>query len=108
MKKSDLDDFAAGRPAAGLMEHRSATGESSGTIEPSSSHPTRKGRKPNEDADKFWIEICVLLKDGLIEGGQVGLRDHMDQWAENHMKQPYDPDTVRKKISALWAALKWD
>lgn len=67
----------------------------------------KAGRRPNPDADRFWIEVCRLVDSGSIKGGQAGFTEHMAQWSENNMTAPYDAETVRKKVGTLFKSLGW-
>lgn len=67
----------------------------------------KAGRRSNPDADRFWIEVCRIVADGAIEGGQAGLTERMAQWAQSNMTAPYDGETVRKKVGKLFESLGW-
>lgn len=95
--RSELDNILAGQPPRALRE----VGEPADT-------GSKGGRKSNPDADKFWIEICRLLVHVDVKGGQQGYNETMAQWAINNMAKPYDSETVRKKIGALFKVLGWD
>ncbi|MCJ2055099.1 hypothetical protein MKL09_00820 [Methylobacterium sp. J-048] len=66
------------------------------------------GNRPNPEADRFWIEICRIIKEGDIQGGQAGLTVRMAQWATNNMSRPYDAETVRKKVGNLFRSIGWE
>jgi len=69
--------------------------------------PSKAGRRPNPDVDSFWIEVCRLVADGGVKGGQAGYTERMAQWAAVNMDRPYDAETIRKKLGSLFKALGW-
>lgn len=110
-----LDNVLAGRPAVmtdAVLSPSSTVKQNQSdatSSTPQNAEPVSKGgRKPNPDVDRFWIEICRLLLDGGVKGGQSGYNEVMAQWALDNMEKPYDADTVRKKIANLFKVLDWD
>ncbi|CAO4184211.1 hypothetical protein IHEIED_04411 [Methylorubrum populi] len=69
--------------------------------------PSKAGRRPNPGVDDFWIEVCRLVTEGGVKGGQAGYTEHMAQWAAINMDRPYDAETVRKKIGNLFKKIGW-
>ena len=66
------------------------------------------GRPPNANADDFWIEAARMVYHGEAGGSgqtQQSFIDAMEKWAEAEMKEPYEPNTVDKKIKVLWRKL---
>jgi hypothetical protein len=88
IKRADLEMVLAGRPAPLARKRGSA------------------GRKANREIDNFWIEVCRVLYHGSVGEDQAELTRRMGQWAIDHMKSPYDAETIRKKMSALLKAIR--
>lgn len=106
--RSELESILEGKPAREIADVVHAGTVESISVAAEEGPRAKGGRKSNPDNDRFWIEVCRLLNDGEIKGGQSGLSGTMAQWAEDNMKRAYDADTVRKKISNLFKVLGWD
>ena len=71
----------------------------------SSSSTAKRGRKPDPEVDRFWIEIVRATSSGRYENQRV-LREHMDKWAGLN-GCTYDSETIRKKVGALYREMGW-
>jgi hypothetical protein len=66
----------------------------------------RSGRKHNIDSDEFWVELCRVLLRGEVKEDLKALAKHMALWSINNMRDPYEEDTLRRKISKLIKAIR--
>lgn len=83
-----------------------ATPPQSFPLAPTEVSSTKVGRRPNPEADRFWIEACRVVFAHDYKNGQAGFTEHMAQWSSDNMERPYDAETVRKKVGKLFAALR--
>lgn len=66
------------------------------------------GNRPRPDADLFWIEVCRHVKDGGIPGSVTAFAEVMERWAAKNMRQPYEMETIRKKLGLMFRTIGWD
>lgn len=101
VRVADLDAALRGERPAGMPAD---------AVQRSTPEPTRArgGNRPNPEVDRFWIEVCRLVHSAEVKGGQAGLTEQMAQWASDNMDRPYDAETIRKKVRALFKAIDWD
>lgn len=65
----------------------------------------KRGRKPDPEVDRFWIEIVKATSTGQ-HGSQRALIEYMVLWAaQNDCK--YDAETIRKKVGSLYREMGW-
>ena len=91
-----------------ISEHAAST--ATAAIEPEmrarlGEQPPKRGRKPEPEVDRFWIEVHKATLSAKY-GSQKLLTEHMVQWASNGQCS-YDPETIRKKVSALYREMDW-